>query len=180
LEDMSDVMNELFPVVHRIESRGCYQLCGSNRHLWNWLRVECGTHSYNKRLPRWVLSLSEGQLQIIMSAMIDGDGSLPRLGRSGSFIYHSTSKVLSEQLVEMALRLSFYVNSTERPEKDNCLRQYVVSCSPMVRRWVSRKNFGEENYDGYVGCFKVPNGTLLTRRNGKWLVSGDSEENGSG
>ncbi len=57
--------------------------------------------------------------------------------------------------------------------------QYHVSetktKSALLRKSDSRALFDSVNYEGMVHCVTVPNGTLVTRRNGKMAIAGNCE-----
>ncbi len=59
-----------------------------------------------------------------------------------------------------------------RPEQQD---QYILNLSPRLERKVSRRRQTTISFDGYVFCCTVPSGWILTRRNGKTVVSGNCE-----
>ena len=174
LEDMFAVCTRLFGRVTCIKGPKAVALSMSNLHVWTWLREHCGERSYVKRLPTWVLNLSYRQLPLVLAPMIDGDGSIPAKGRDGAFMYATTSKLLAEQVTGIAIRLGFAVRNADSQPPGNRQRRYEVHCSPHTNRSLTKADFNRVPYQGAVVCFSVPNGTLFTRRNGRWLISGNS------
>jgi len=146
--------------------------------LWAWLREHCGTASGSKHLPVFVLDVCHRQLELLLDAMVDGDGSLPQLGSDGSFTYSTTSRVLNDQLHIICLKLGIALTS-------RCVDRSAEGWSDI---WCSyghyadmhlihpREQISEVPYSGMVVCFTVPNGLLVTRRNGRVLISGNSDD----
>jgi hypothetical protein len=143
--------------------------------LWSYLREHCGTGHANKRLPEWVLRASRSQLRILWDALMATDGS--RDGRGfPSESYSTTSPFLAEQVQEIAFRMGLRVTCrTEKPAAPH-KPLYVVSVTPRDTFAVGDR-FEWIEYQGRVVCFTVPNGTLVTRRDGKWSITGNSEGN---
>jgi capsid portal protein len=146
--------------------------------LWEWLRENCGRNSAEKRVPTWLLGLSRRQLKIFLDCYVEGDGSRPLLGSVGSFGSSTVSSKLSDQLQEICFKLGMASTvRVEEPTLANCQCKYVLyahfdeSHSVKVEGQISRVT-----YRGRVVCFSVPNGTLVTRRGGRILVSGNSED----
>ena len=142
--------------------------------LWTYLREHCGIGHENKRLPGWVLRASRPQLQILWDALMSTDGARDPRGYP-SMSYSTTSAILAEQVQEVAFRLGMRVTCRRTQPAAPRKTLYIVSVTP--------KNFFQANkidwihYQGRVVCFSVPNGTLVTRRDGKWAISGNSEAN---
>jgi hypothetical protein len=151
----------------------------SNVSLWTWLRENCGIGSKNKRFPRWILDLSRRQLGIFYRALMDGDGSWCHRGREGSGIYSTTSEFLADLFQELCFRLGYRTSSRYViPEDEGWSPKWVItiSANPInhscdvhgMMTWIS--------YKGQVCCFTTQNGTIVTRNNGKILISGNSED----
>lgn len=175
-DDMMLVGQQLFDRVSHVDGPKARAFYVSNIHAWQWLNEQCGHLAANKRLPRWVMDLPREQLGILLSAMVAGDGNIPKLGRQGAFMYATVSKVLAEQVAEIALRLGYTTRSRSMQPPGNRQLRYEVHCTPLRTREIHlRRSASRVRYSGNVVCFTVPNGTLLTRRDGGWLVSGNSE-----
>lgn len=149
----------------------------SNQALYKWLNTECGRGCENKRIPRALLSLDSSSLRILLNALIAGDGNLPRKGREGSFVFRLTSKELIENIGEICVRLSMTARIRPQPVAGNRKPQWALYASPSPFKVISAKNIKKFPYDGDVVCFSVHNSTLITRRNGHVIVSGNSESN---
>ena len=100
-------------------------------------------------------------------------------------IIYTSSSGLADDLNELYLRLGMRSSVTRRPLKgsvswvldhwaESSVDGYVVSASPPTRIKFRPENMQWVDYDGMVYCATVPNGCLLTRRNGYSLWSGNS------
>ena len=152
----------------------------SHMGLWNWLRENCGTYSYNKKFPEFILNISSGQLLILMRTLTDGDGTWKtERGTPGAFSYSTISKILNDQIHEICLKLGIAYTSRFDP------RDGHPTWKPI---WRGYGHFSKKHlvhpikqiesvpYKGKVSCFKVPNGLLVTRRGGRVLISGNSDD----
>lgn len=178
LERMVDVLKRLGFDPSRTEGRpGQYSLTICHSGLWEWLRENCGVGCSNKRLPRWVLDLEQEQIESLLNAMIEGDGNRPPLGTEDAFVYSTTSRVLSDQLHEIALRLGYALTTREEDRGENRSIRWISYGHRDSRHLLqARKQIRTVPYSGKVTCFTVPNGTLVTRRNGRVLISGNSDD----
>ena len=145
--------------------------------LWKWLRENCGTNSGTKRVPRFVFELSQRQQRIFLKALADGDGSWsPKV--LGAFWYSTTSYQLSEDIHELGLRCGVsYSNKVREQQNPKWNTQYLgYACeNPKRFRTVSESSITTVDYDGKVSCFEMPSGTLVTKRNNRVLISGNSQ-----
>lgn len=151
--------------------------------------------SHNKHIPRWVMELCPEQLQILIDALMAGDGSIKESKyntKSKDFVYNTISKELADDVYEMVFKLGYAPNinvSTARKSDGRMVTEYKVLWSdtvygkePNVYSGI-RKNTGngggaivtEEDYKGFVWCFTVPTGLFVTRRNGKVTIQGNSK-----
>lgn len=146
--------------------------------FWEWLREHCGTCASDKRFPRWILGLSCRQQLIFLNALVAGDGHRPPHGSEGSFAYSTTSKKLIDLLHELCIRLGYAMTSRVKDRSDEGWQDLYSSYSHFDSRHLLRtgKQVTSVDYEGKVSCFSVPNGTLVTRRNGRVLISGNSQE----
>jgi very-short-patch-repair endonuclease len=143
---------------------------------------EFGENSLSKRIPRWVLDLPTRELAILLGALMDGDGSV-RFGSDGAprFVYSSVSASLAGGVQELVLKLGYdpkdWMEVSDNPNHNDVHR--VMWSAGIVKRGggyrtVKERNIGRVSYSGRVYCFTVPNGTLVTRRNGKVGIHGNS------
>lgn len=141
----------------------------------------------DKYIPRQVLDLPRKHLAVFLDRFIRGDGHEkwdPDTGHYGNLQCSSNSFHLAGGLQEIAMKLGMACNIKEDPrtEKYRGGHHYCLHFSPSRRApWVNwseeaKKSQVEEwvDYDGVVYCAKVPNGTLVVRRHGKPVISGNT------
>lgn len=148
----------------------------TDKRLWIWLRQHCGVDSGSKRLPDFVFDLSGKQLEILLDALLLGDGSHRAAtedknysGKTAS--YFSKSEVLVDQVQTLAL----LCGRASRRCKQMSNGVYPVTVSSYCdTATLLSQHISREQYTGTVWCVTVPNGLVITRRNGKPIVSGNS------
>jgi len=146
--------------------------------LWAWLREYCGHGAADKRLPSWVLGVQQRQLELVLDCMVEGDGSRPDLGSDGAFTYSTISKVLNGQLHEICLKLGIALTTRELDRSAEGLHDLYSSYGHYDKRHLLQVDTQITSvfYQGKVACFTVPNGLLVTRRNGRVMISGNSDD----
>jgi DNA-directed RNA polymerase beta subunit len=155
-----------------------------NKSLFQHLRPLGKAHE--KYVPEHIQKLSPRLLKIFLDAYLLGDGNTrnePERGHHGSRRFCTVSKKLLDGLQLVAFKQGLVVNAhpakergveTQRPRYDAAVGAY--SKAP----WSNWSKETKENqieawipYEGTVYCTQVPNGTLVVRRNGKIVVSGN-------
>lgn len=143
--------------------------------LANFLVKTFGAGSRNKFIPSWVKELDFKYLKLLRDTMLKGDGS----GLVGEEKYYRTaSKKLADDFSEICLKTGLRGTIRYRV-KTNSFSDF--DCYDVI---ISRKRLEpsihikpeEEDYSGMVGCATVPNHTLIVRRNGITVISGNSWE----
>lgn len=134
-----------------------------NVTAWNvsvaeFLRSQFGAGSYRKRIPRWVKDLHPDLLCILRDTMMKGDGS------ADGMAYVSVSRQLRDDFQEVCLLTGWRA----------CVRGSVVRIGQTNKYPELRTAPRQVRYTGMIGCATVPNHTLVVRRNGKAIVSGNS------
>ena len=178
---LAERMLELLGKFGKANAHGCdnrseppvRQLSVQSIPLWCYLRESCGVGAENKRFPKWVLRLNRQHLGVIWKALMDTDGSRDYRGYP-SMSYCTVSQILSEQVQEIAFRLGMRV-TIRKVLREGTKQQYIVSTTP--KDFFQPSQIDWIKYQGRVVCFSVPNGTLVTRREGRWSISGNSEAN---
>lgn len=123
------------------------------------------------RLPEWVWQLSNRQFQLFLETLIAGDGSTWKEGKSRNL--WGVSEFLDQV---QALCLVNGVSARVCSHK----RGYCLSIRQGSRMVIGKKNVEKIPYKGVVWCGTVANGTLVTRKDGCPLVSGNSGGKHSG
>jgi len=142
---------------------------------------ECG-YKENKRIPRYIFNLSKSLLECLLLALIRGDGTTrEHKTKTDSYIYYSKLKTLASDVQELALMAGWetalwgpYLN-TDQEGRECWMYQVHLRQNPGQTRTLIRFQNVEKIYveKQRIVCFTVPNGTLITRRNGKVAIHGN-------
>lgn len=132
----------------------------SSKELAIYMKEQFGGNSRDKKIPQWMKNLPTHRLKKLLDICILGDGWIA----NKSFGYKSISKQLRHDIAEIAIKCGY--GTTEHKDTVNirCLQN-----EPTINE--KPKTIA---YDGNVYCVTVPNGIILTRRNGKPCWSGNS------
>jgi len=154
--------NEIIDLFDRL---GLNPNCNNKKNITGWniniaefLRNEFGSGSYNKKIPQWVKALHPDLLKILRNTMMKGDGN------SNGLAYTSFSHKLCDDFQEICFFTGWRASVSK-----NIVRIGQKNKYPEIRNRPIKTN-----YNGMIGCATVPNHTLVTRRNGKIIVSGNS------
>lgn len=144
--------------------------------LYDWLLENCGKGCSNKKIPNFIFSLSKRQIGVIYSALLEGDGH--KTPYYDSWTYTTASKRLAGGFQQLATLLGKRsCCSLLKKGNPKWKDLYVVSITDNVRYTLHKeRNVRSQYYKGKVSCFTMPMGTLITRRNGKILISGNSAD----
>lgn len=150
--------------VSRATEAGCMRVriwSGSTKEIKKVL-------SKSKELPlKFILDLTHDQLVILQKTLIDGDGW--KIGKSEFFCQKDAS--ITDNFQILAALIGRSSRSVEVIGKTNF---YVTSIrtADFARRF--RKTY--KRYKGKVWCPTNANGTIIIRRNGKVMITGQSED----
>lgn len=157
-------------------------------HSWRLAKL---LHSYgvgfnNKKIPRYIMSLSQRQIRLFLNSFLSGDGYERANGRK---IYYTSSEGIANDLQELIILSGSYASIQKREMKGK--RNWILnhwgtsSCDGFIVSEYSdatkslakirRENIKIEHYDGPVYCVSVsPYHLIYVRRNGKCHWSGNS------
>ena len=154
-----------------------------------WLMENTPGKAREKFIPVWVKNLPSEYLDILFSALIDGDGSIhSKQLNSGSLYrsYISGSKQLADDVMEIAFKLGYAPTMSDvRLEEEGIYVVNIPSSNigrfPVLDTLINgnksadrRKCISRVPYTGKVWCFEVPNEFLIVRYKGKPLVCGNT------
>ena len=168
-QKLEDLMNRL-PWRVRPDGEGGYRIY--SRQLYDELKP-LGT-ALTKRVPRYIMELSQRQQRIFFDAFVAGDGCIAKNGGIG---FGLGCEGLIDDLQEIAFRLGRRSTKgySRVKEKYDAYRLYVNS-PQMTRTEVRTKHISPKFYNGLVYCITVnPNHTFLARYNGRIFWSGNTE-----
>jgi glycosyltransferase involved in cell wall biosynthesis len=158
-----------------------------DKQLWQYLS-QFGD-AITKFIPKDIMNLSSRQLNILLDWYIKGDGHTEKqYGRNRAW---TSSKVLSDNMQEIALKTGIAATITNRGKKNSEIKgrkiinqhdsyQLGFSKHPSVSKHnkltplVKTEEQYTRPYDGIVYCVEVENHILYVRRNGKPFWCGNS------
>jgi phage terminase large subunit-like protein len=161
-------------------TKGCVAIDFRHIGLWKWLRKNVKTSSHNAKIPRFVFGLSIEQREAFLKSLISGDGYTFKGVKSDCYQYTTVSKQLADDVQELAT-LACYDTCVSRVAPSVLQRNagthgsFRVCIRRSIGNGIKANQIQSEKYVGNVVCFSVPNHTLITRRNGKVLVSGNCD-----
>jgi len=152
-----------------------------NKIIRERLVSECGRKK-DKRIPRWVFGLSKRMMEILFDAMCGGDGTV-RPTSKRSWIYYSSLEGLADDVNELAVHCGWetsrwgpYPSPTDWNPDAVMYQVHVDKKAKRFQRFVRHgavETVPVKNHR--IVCFTVPNGTLITRRNGRVGIHGNSK-----
>lgn len=144
---------------------------------------DCG-NLQNKRIPRWVFSLSKRKMEVLLDALIRGDGTVFR--PDNSIIYYSSLKDLADDVQELAFLCGFetslygpyksiqYRSNGEEYEL-SMFHVHINKTRDQIRK-LGRRSIRKILVENKrIVCFSVPNSVLITRYNGHIAMHGNSK-----
>lgn len=159
-----------------VDSQGRSHWYADNRELHDWLAENMGTECATKRLPKLVWSLGVKALDLVWDGLLNSDGH--RQKNKDSMSYSTISRRLADDVQILLLRRGKRAAVSVCPPgqlgTQNVFKVHVSEPKPAqaIRTCVK-----EVQYKGLVWCVQVPNGLIVSRRNGKVAVSGNSNAN---
>ncbi len=157
-----------------------------SKQIYEYLERECGKGFKNKKIPKWVLSLNKHYLKEIFGSLIEGDGSITKQKnrRSYHIKFITASKELMNNMVELVLKLGKNCSISQR--KEDGVYRIGIGFNYLNHKLYSRRRlYGNkqqvflEDYKGFVYCPQLKkNHTVITKRNGKISLSGNSYDIG--
>lgn len=122
-----------------------------------------------KTIPDWFYNLSQRQVEVLLAAIIAGDGAVT----DGKYLeIHKTEEFLSQ------LQSLLIVNGKKARLRINGRGDAVLGVSGTRRGYINNweESVKRVPYKGTIWCGTVENGTLITRRNGIPLISGNTTQ----
>lgn len=154
------------------------------RWLWYNMYTDKGFGARHKKVPDLIKVASQRQIRLFMEYF--GDQTHAR-AEAGNPQFFSSSKRLIDDLQELHLRIGKRGTIGVKPPRTGTMsdgrrvsggESYVLSISKTDELTLCRKQHIElRKYTGKVYCATVPNSTLITRRNGTILISGNCVAN---
>ncbi len=153
-----------------------------NKKFAKFMTEWCGVLSHNKRVPQEIKDLPKKDLEIFLGYLINGDGSLRTRDKHGPkkyYTYYTKSMQLRDDVMEIALKCGYFPRFRKRKIYEITFSDYDLNPEPLFLSKITleskkHKTITKEHYKGRVWCVTVPNGFIVTERNGKLMISGNS------
>ena len=147
--------------------------------------LECGDcHAIDKRIPNYVYSFSKRQFDILLNAMICGDGTYHK--QKGHRVYYTFSEKMAKDLHTLLTLNGYnsqiyeynYDNQNRFKRKDGIMNPtYQVFISKFNKQYHvfdKKKHFEKRMVDNErIVCFETELGTLITRNDNKMAFHGN-------
>lgn len=170
------ILEELGFKLH-VDEGGRHHWYMDNRPLHDWLAENIGMQCETKRLPPLVWSLCASGLDDVWEGLLQSDGYNPGGSRRVQ-TYSTTSPLLADDVQILSLRRGKRASLSRCPPGQlGALPVFKVHVSSPKPAEVRRHEVRQVDYEGLVWCVCVPNGLIISRRNGKVAVSGNSNAN---
>lgn len=194
---LADSLQESFMGSRYIDDRNpnCYIWVFSDSNLASEFYKYSGHISQNKHLPDWIYSLSQRQTNILLKALLLGDGTFSK----SRDIYYTSSKTLAYDVATLAklgghtCNILGGINGYYYTHDENTKSIISTQSPPMWQVQITKRKINNHFYFDYhsnnrngniynieqpehVVCFTVPNGTLVTMFNGKSSVQGNCKQ----
>jgi len=140
------------------------------KDIANRILEDGGRYSVSKKLPQWIYQLSTRQANILLDALMSGDGTSKKYSR----IYYTSSQTLANMVQILAILSENYSKVWSYSWADRTsLHQVHVSKFYGQYGNLNRNKITLEKYKGNVVCFEVSNSILVTRLNGEIAFHGN-------
>lgn len=151
------------------------EITGTSRNLAAFLISSFGSGSANKFIPAWMKNLHPRHLVPLRDTMIRGDGC----HQAGiAKCYRTTSPQLADDFQEICLKTGVRGSIHNRGITSHNGNHPVFDVTLAWKNTNPSIQFAPDtiHYEGMVGCVTVPNHTVIVRRNGIAVASGNSYE----
>ncbi len=147
-----------------------------NCKIAQYLAKTFGINSYVKKIPKWMKQLPKSKLNILLKALLDGDGNTRTDTLQTRYKYITASKQLADDVSDICLKLGYFTTtSIEQKESGRCTyRVYWSERRKEILFNIRKQHIKKLDYSGKVYCVEVPNTWLITRRNGRITIQGNT------
>jgi predicted Ser/Thr protein kinase len=132
---------------------------------------------YTKQLTEAHRLLSPRQTSILLETWSITDGNCPSKNSRDNHFQLATNVPFHKDLIQELAAISGHKTTCSINHKEGCEDVYMLHIRLEVERVRSDGiNKGTVDYSGMVWCLETANHTLVSRRNGKVLITGNSNE----
>ena len=171
-----DALMLQFPmhVTRYVDRKGGVSWVISDRRFYRWIVEQCGGGAEDRRIPSIAQEWSRTDLEAFVMAAMDGDGSWMR-GHPGLGHYVSTSRALADGFQILALELGWNASITADYDRRDRRPIYRVNLSMRGSDlWITPRSIKRVPYSGHVYCVENSTHLIVTRRNGRIAIHGQS------
>lgn len=123
------------------------------------------------RLPNWVWEMDNRQARIFIETLVDADGSRHKSAPDTSWVIYKSKEFLDD-VQALCIMHGFAATLTEY--RTGHWRLNLCPRTETCIDGLTQDHYEQVPYEGLVYCAQVPNGTLVVRRNGKPVITGNS------
>lgn len=149
-----------------------------NKEFAKYLMEHCGHLSHMKKVPNWIKDRPSVVLRQFLGYLINGDGALRTRDKHGPkkyYTYYTKSMQLRDDVVEIALKCGYFPRFRHRRNIwEVTFSDYDLGQETITLESKKHKTKTNMHYQGKVWCVTVPNSFIITERNGKLMISGNS------
>ncbi|MEK6239420.1 MAG: hypothetical protein N2C14_32280, partial [Planctomycetales bacterium] len=131
----------------------------ADRGLHAWLSEHCGTDAKSRKAPDFLRRLSGETIAVMLDAMVQAGE--PDCGPR-----------LADDLLELGVKAGFLAET--RAETEGGWSKVKLRRGELNLGVHPTEHVGTADYQGDVWCATVPHGLMVTRRNGKPAITGNS------
>ena len=125
----------------------------------------------DRNIPAWVHELSERQVDVLLSTMIDGNGSRHKSAATSLMLYGERDHL---EQVQALLCVNGYRASLASRQRNGKHSYWCLNITKRSRLNIVSSCVESVPYSGYVYCVTMPQGNFIARRDGKVFVTGNS------
>lgn len=174
--------NEIIDVIKRMGFTPSYSENTKNIQFHSvifqpFLEEFFGRGCENKKIPKWILNYDKKYLECLFISLMKGDGTISKTSKR----YYSKSKILCNQVAEIAIKLGYSCQVKER--KTNTLKlcgvdKEIISYYTNIRSSqpsaLIKKHISKSFYAGKIWCVRTKSGNFFISRNGNIACSGNT------
>jgi hypothetical protein len=169
----------------RIDKRdGTVEITIYHKSLWMYLKDNFGLYDKDRHISREIINLSNQSLEILLNALIDGDGTRDKRKGRTSMSYYSSSEELLDDIQEICIKLGYKAKilyaSKLCANSKLLVHRVMISNSRQKYRYCNNTMISLEDYDGIMYCYNIPNHLFITRRNGLIAIQGNTANRSTG
>lgn len=143
-----------------------------NKSLAKWFE-QFQKGARNKKLTNFILTFDKSRAERFLTGYIAGDGNIDK---NKSIRMSTSSKELADGLQLLCNKVGWISNIGVQKGNGKYKSTYYLGAWVNRGKYVQTKKeyWHKQDYDGFVYCVKVPSGFVITRRNDKIAISGNT------